>query len=131
LPFTRIFQKAQAGFNQWFNDPTRTRIRREGETRARIDRERNAVYKGPLGRREFEAFRNMAQANGLKEIDGVPVRREGEVRRGDAARRKAFEKDQERKRLKGLTEKETLDELLNVAKDARDANKKVAKAIAE
>ncbi len=131
LPFTRIFQKAQAGFNQWFNDPTRTRIRREGETRARIDRERNAVYKGPLGRREFEAFRNMAQAEGLKEIDGVPVRREGEVRRGDAARRKAFEKDQERKRLKGLTEKETLDELLNVAKDARDANKKVAKAIAE
>jgi hypothetical protein len=73
----------------------------------------------------------MAQAEGLKEIDGVPVRREGEVRRGDAARRKAFEKDQERKRLKGLTEKETLDELLNVAKDARDANKKVAKAIAE
>jgi hypothetical protein len=131
LPFTRIFQKAQAGFNQWFNDPTRTRIRRENETRARIDRERNAVYKGPLGRREFEAFRNMAQAEGLKEIDGVPVRREGEVRRGDAARRKAFEKDQERKRLKGLTEKETLDELLNVAKDARDANKKVAKAIAE
>jgi hypothetical protein len=124
-------QKAQAGFNQWFNDPTRTRIRREGETRARIDRERNAVYKGPLGRREFEAFRNMAQAEGLKEIDGVPVRREGEVRRGDAARRKAFDKDQERKRLKGLTEKETLDELLNVAKDARDANKKVAKAIAE
>jgi hypothetical protein len=131
LPFTNIFQNMQSAHATWFNDPTRTRIRREGETRARIDRERNAVYKGPLGRREFEAFRNMAQANGLTEIDGVPVRREGEVRRGDAARRKAFEKDQERKRLKGLTEKETLDELLNVAKDARDANKKVAKAIAE
>jgi len=131
LPFTKIFQNMQRAHDTWFNDPTRTRIRREGETRARIDRERNAVYNGPLGRREFEAFRNMAQAKGLKEIDGVPVRREGEVRRGDAARRKAFEKDQERKRLKGLTEEETLDELLNVAKDARDANKKVAKAIAE
>ena len=131
LPFTKIFQNMQRAHDTWFNDPTRARIRREGENRARIDRERNAVYKGPLGRREFEAFRNMAQAEGLKEIDGVPVRREGEVRRGDAARRKAFEKDQERKRLKGLTEKETLDELLNVAKDARDANKKVAKAIAE
>jgi hypothetical protein len=30
-----------------------------------------------------------------------------------------------------LTDKETLDEMLAVAKDTRDANKKVAKAIAE
>jgi len=111
--------------------PTRLRIKNEGENRARIDRENRAVYKGPLGRREFEQMRNAAQAAGLKEIDGVPVRREGEVRAGDAARRKAFKKDEERKRLKGLTEKETLEEMLKVAKDARDANQKVAQVIAQ
>ena len=131
LPFTKIFQNMQSAHATWWNDPTRKRIREEGEKRARIDRERSAVYKGPLGRREFEQMRNEAQAAGLKEIDGVPVRREGEVRAGDAARRRAFEKNEERKRLKGLTESETLDEMLNVAKDARDANKKVAQVIAQ
>ena len=131
LPFTKIFQNMQSAHATWWNDPTRKRIREEGEKRARIDRERSAVYKGPLGRREFEQMRNEAQAAGLKEIDGVPVRREGEVRAGDARRRREFEKNEERKRLKGLTESETLDEMLNVAKDARDANQKVAIAIAQ
>jgi len=86
---------------------------------------------GLLSHREMEGFRTRAAAQGIASLDGVATRRPGEVHRGDAARRKAFEKDQERKRRGDLTEKETLDEMLAVAKDTRTANQKVAKAIAE
>jgi len=86
---------------------------------------------GLLSHREMEGFRTRAAAQGIASLDGVATRRPGEVHRGDAARRKAFQKDQERKRRGDLTEKETLDEMLTVAKDSRDANQKVAIAIAQ
>lgn len=86
---------------------------------------------GLLSHREMEGFRTRAAAQGIASLDGVATRRPGEVHAGDAARRKAFLKDQERKRRGDLTEKETLDEMLAVAKDTRTANQKIAKAIAE
>ena len=86
---------------------------------------------GLLSHREMEGFRTRAAAQGIASLDGVATRRPGEVHRGDAARKRAFDKEQERKRRGDLTDKETLDEMLAVAKDTRDANKKVAKAIAE
>jgi len=86
---------------------------------------------GLLSHREMEGFRTRAAAQGIASLDGVATRRPGEVHAGDARRRKAFEKDQERKRRGDLTDKETLDEMLTVAKDSRDANQKVAIAIAQ
>jgi hypothetical protein len=86
---------------------------------------------GLLSHREMEGFRTRAAAQGIASLDGVATRRPGEVHAGDARRRKAFEKEQERKRRGDLTDKETLDEMLTVAKDARDANKIVAQAIAQ
>jgi hypothetical protein len=86
---------------------------------------------GLLSRREMEGFRTRAAAQGIASLDGVATRRPGEVHRGDAARKRAFDKDQERKRRGDLTDKETLDEMLAVAKDTRDANKKVAQVIAQ
>lgn len=86
---------------------------------------------GLLSHREMEGFRTRAAAQGIASLDGVATRRPGEVHAGDAARRRAFLKEQERKKRGDLTEKETLDEMLAVAKDARDANKKVAQVIAQ
>ena len=86
---------------------------------------------GLLSHREMEGFRTRAAAQGIASLDGVATRRPGEVHAGDAARKRAFDKEQERKRRGDLTDKETLDEMLTVAKDARDANQKVAIAIAQ
>ena len=86
---------------------------------------------GLLSHREMEGFRTRAAAQGIASLDGVATRRPGEVHAGDAARKRAFDKEQERKRRGDLTDKETLDEMLAVAKDSRDANKKVAQVIAQ
>lgn len=86
---------------------------------------------GLLSHREMEGFRTRAAAQGIASLDGVATRRPGEVHAGDAARKRAFDKEQERKRRGDLTDKETLDEMLAVAKDTRTANQKVALAIAQ
>lgn len=79
-----------------------------------------------LSHREIEAYRSSAAARGIKSIDGEATRRPGEVHRGDAARRKAFLKDEERKRLKGLTEVEALNEIVKSSKKTAEATSTMA-----
>ena len=86
---------------------------------------------GLLKHRELESIRSMAAARGITHVDGIPTRRPGEVRAGDAARRKAFLKDQERKRLGNLTEAETLSEVMKAAQETAVSTKKMAKVLSE
>ena len=96
-----------------------------------------------ISSREYERYRTIAAAHGVKSIDGSPTRMAGgtkvslhgeagigEVRRGDAARRKRFLRDEERKRLKGLTEVEALNDIVESSKQTATATKKMAKEIA-
>ena len=84
-----------------------------------------------LKHRELESIRSMAAARGITHVDGIPTRRPGEVRAGDAARRKAFLKDQERKRMGNLTEAETLSEVMKAAQETAVSTKKMAKVLSE
>ena len=86
---------------------------------------------GLLKHRELESIRSMAAARGISHVDGIPTRRPGEVRAGDAARRKAFLKDQERKRMGNLTEAETLSEVMKAAQETAASTKKMAKVLSE
>ena len=86
---------------------------------------------GLLKHRELESIRSMAAARGITHVDGIPTRRPGEVRAGDAARRKAFLKDQERKRMGNLTEAETLSEVMKAAQETAVSTKKMAKVLSE
>ena len=86
---------------------------------------------GLLKHRELESIRSMAAARGISHVDGIPTRRPGEVRAGDAARRKAFLKDQERKRVGNLTEAETLSEVMKAAQETAASTKKMAKVLSE
>lgn len=86
---------------------------------------------GLLKHRELESIRSMAAARGITHVDGIPTRRPGEVRAGDAARRKAFLKDQERKRIGNLTEAETLSEVMKAAQETAVSTKKMAKVLSE
>ena len=86
---------------------------------------------GLLKHRELESIRSMAAARGITHVDGIPTRRPGEVRRGDAARRKAFLQDQERKRMGNLTEAETLSEVMKAAQETAASTKKMAKVLSE
>lgn len=79
-----------------------------------------------ISHREMERYRSMAAARGVTSIDGVPTRRAGEVHAGDRARRRAFEKDEERKRVKGLTQAEALNEIVKTSKTTADATKAIA-----
>jgi len=93
--------------------------------------------------REYERYRTIAAAHGVTSLDGSPTRALGgtsvsfngersigEVRMGDTARRKAFLRDEERKRLKGLTEVEALNDIVASSKETATATKKLAKEIA-
>lgn len=86
---------------------------------------------GLLKHRELESIRSMAAARGISHVDGIPTRRPGEVRAGDAARRKAFIRDQERKRMGNLTEAETLSGVMKAAQETAVATKKMAKVLSE
>ena len=86
---------------------------------------------GLLKHRELESIRSMAAARGITHVDGMPTRRPGEVRAGDAARRRAFLKDQERKRIGNLTEAETLSEVMKAAQETAVSTKKMAKVLSE
>jgi hypothetical protein len=86
---------------------------------------------GLLKHRELESIRSMAAARGISHVDGIPTRRPGEVRAGDAARRKAFIRDQERKRMGNLTEAETLSEVMKAAQETAASTNKMAKVLSE
>ena len=86
---------------------------------------------GLLKHRELESIRSMAAARGITHIDGIPTRRPGEVRAGDAARKRAFDREKERKRVGNLTEAETLSEVMKAAKETATNTKVVADTISK
>lgn len=86
---------------------------------------------GLLKHRELESIRSMAAARGITHVDGIPTRRPGEVRAGDAARKRAFDREKERKRLGNLTEAETLSEVMKAAKETATNTKVVADTISK
>ena len=137
LPFTKAFENVKSAFMARWNNPTTRAIMKSGQLaewskQPKLDISAPGVRVGGLlSHREMEGFRTRAAAQGIASLDGVATRRPGEVHAGDAARKRAFDKEQERKRRGDLTDKETLDEMLVVAKETRDANKKVAQVIAQ
>ena len=83
-----------------------------------------------LSHGEMERYRSIAASRGVPSIDGMATRRPGEVHAGDRARRKAFEKNEERKRVKGLTEVEALNVIADESKKTAKATIAMAKEIA-